>query len=163
MTSLLTDKRLLPYLEPSRYPMPTRMKAEQRDRTGAERQLRPVRDRTPGRSLPDVPPVPIRPRPELRGQRHLDAARLRPRRLAGSGEVPRHRPAHEHQPQSGIPFSKFVQANGQNLLVQLGTWSTASTSPRRRSGGRRTCSARTSRRSAPGQSGRRSRRGRTAK
>ena len=31
MTSLLTDKRLLPYLEPSRYPMPTRVKAEQRE------------------------------------------------------------------------------------------------------------------------------------
>ena len=30
MTSLLTDKRLLPYLEPSRYPMPTRMKVEDR-------------------------------------------------------------------------------------------------------------------------------------
>ena len=29
--TLITDKRLFPYLEPSRYPMPTRMKAEQKD------------------------------------------------------------------------------------------------------------------------------------
>ena len=31
-TALLTDKRLLPYLEPSRYPMPARVKAAQRER-----------------------------------------------------------------------------------------------------------------------------------
>src|SRR5204863_10088112 len=31
LTGLLTDKRLLPFLEPSRYPMPTRVKAEQRN------------------------------------------------------------------------------------------------------------------------------------
>src|SRR5207248_722631 len=29
LTELLTDKRLLPYLEPGRYPLPSRVKAEQ--------------------------------------------------------------------------------------------------------------------------------------
>src|SRR5205823_10743545 len=34
LTNLLTDKRLLPFLEPSRYPLPTRVKVEQKDGTG---------------------------------------------------------------------------------------------------------------------------------
>src|SRR6185369_8899638 len=34
LTDLLTDKRLLPYLEPSRYPLPPRVKAEQRPGDG---------------------------------------------------------------------------------------------------------------------------------
>ena len=46
LTNLLTDKRLLPYLEPSRYPMPPRMKAEQRANRRSNVNYGAVRDRT---------------------------------------------------------------------------------------------------------------------
>ena len=52
VTDLLTDKRLLPYLEPSRYPMPTRVKAEQREPSpnggfGAQFEIEPSGDLFP--------------------------------------------------------------------------------------------------------------------
>ena len=34
LTDLLTDRRLLPYLEPARYPLPSRVKAERKPATG---------------------------------------------------------------------------------------------------------------------------------
>ena len=123
LTNLLTDKRLLPFLEPSRYPLQTRVKAEEREpqnnmNFGAQFEIE---------SPPDLFPM-------FRQQRFvLDQYR------AGNGSwtligydratgnercrfpnmMAPNLYTNTGQP---IPYSKFVQGNGHIMLVQLGTW-----------------------------------------
>ena len=124
MTDLLTDKRLLPY--PGAEPLPAADPGEGRaaDRTGAERPVRPVRGRaaraTCSRCTAATASCSIR---TIAGNGSWTLRGVRPRRRAANEvQFPALTPAHEHLHQLGsIPCSKFVQANGQLLLVQLGT------------------------------------------
>jgi tetratricopeptide (TPR) repeat protein len=124
LMTLLTDKRLLPYLEPSRYPLPTRVKVEQKERDGAaavgggtmfevdpEGDLLPMFRRL--RFAIDTGASgngtwAIRAFDRVTGAERARFTDLSPPNMSFS-------PA-------SLPFSKFVRASGQMLLVQLGTW-----------------------------------------
>src|SRR5262249_31563169 len=121
LNSLLTDKRLLPFLEPSRYPLPTRVTAAQREALtginyGAQFEIE---------SPADLFPVFRQYRFVLDQYRSQNGSwtligydrttgneRLRfpnmvaPNLYSSSGHP--------------IPYSKFVQGNGHVMLVQLG-------------------------------------------
>ncbi len=121
MTQLLTDKRLLPYLEPSRYPMPTRVKAEQREPApnpnyGAQFEVEPQGD---------LFPVFKRLR-FVMDQNISQNGTWTVRAFDRATGAERARFGGLVQPQISNPgsmqFSKFVQGNGQLLLVQLGSW-----------------------------------------
>ncbi|MBN9117737.1 MAG: PQQ-binding-like beta-propeller repeat protein [Planctomycetes bacterium] len=123
LTSLLTDKRLLPYLEPSRYPLPTRVKAEQTPLAsgvnfGAQFEIE---------SPPDLFPMFRQYRFVLdqyvsgngswtvRGfDRATGNERCRFPNMAAPNLY-----SNTGQP---IPYSKFVQGTGHLMLVQLGMW-----------------------------------------
>jgi hypothetical protein len=124
MTRLLTDKRLLPYLEPSRYPLPTRVKAEERRDTvsgvnyGAQFEIEPQGDLFPMykkyRFVIDQFASPERGSWTLK---LLDKT-TGIERMRFGGLVPP-----QVYTNNGMPaFSKFVHANGQLLLFQLGSW-----------------------------------------
>lgn len=123
LNGLLTDKRLLPYLEPSRYPMPGRVKAEE---------ARPIAGMNLGaqfeiESPPDLFPAFRQYRfvlDQYRSgngswtliayDRSTGAERLRfPNLVAPNLYTNNGYP---------IPYSKFVQGTGHVLLVQLGMW-----------------------------------------
>ncbi len=117
---LLTDKRLLPFLEPSRYPMPTRVRAEER-REGVNVNPSQFEIEAP----PDLFPMFRQWRFvldqyttssngwTLRGfDRATNVERFRSQPLANPNMY-----SNNGQP---IPWSKFVQGNGHILLVQLG-------------------------------------------
>jgi outer membrane protein assembly factor BamB/tetratricopeptide (TPR) repeat protein len=123
LTNLLTDKRLLPYLEPSRYPLPGRVKAEQREpmpnvNYGAQFEIE---------SPPDLFPMFRQYRFVLdqyvsgngswtvRGfDRVTGNERCRFPNMAAPNLY-----SNTGQP---IPYSKFVQGTGHLMLVQLGMW-----------------------------------------
>lgn len=128
LTDLLTDKRLLPYLEPSRYPLPTRVKAEARYGNigimGGKFEVEPTGDLLPMfRRLRFV----IDSQVSGNGQwtvrafdRTTDAERCRFSDLTPVG----------YNTQSGmggggpgtIPFSKCFHASGHLIVAQHGTW-----------------------------------------
>ena len=123
LTSLLTDKRLLPFLEPSRYPMPTRVTAEQRTpmqgiNFGAQFEIE---------SPPDLFPM-FRQYRFVLDQfvsnngtwtvRAFDRATGNERGRFPNMVAP-NLYTNNGQP---IPYSKFVQGCGHVLLVQMGTW-----------------------------------------
>jgi hypothetical protein len=120
---LLTDKRLLPFLEPSRYPLPTRMKAEQRE---------PQNNINYGAQFEVESPADLFPM--FRQYRFvLDQFR------SGNGSwtligydratgkemcrfpnmMAPNLYTNTGQP---IPYSNFVKGNGHIMLVQLGMW-----------------------------------------
>lgn len=123
LTNLLTDKRLLPFLEPSRYPLPSRVKVEQREpltgiNYGAQFEIE---------SPPDLFPMYRQYRYVLDQYRSgngtwtligYDRATgnercrfpnmITPNLYTNSGQP--------------IPYSKFVQGTGHIMLVQLGVW-----------------------------------------
>lgn len=122
LTDLLTDRRLLPYLEPSRYPLPSRVKVEQKDGGGF----------VGGGSMIEIDPdgdlLPMYRRLRF----SIDTG------ASGNGQwairafdrvtgAERARFTDLMQPnmpygQPNISLSKYVQANGHLLLVQLGSW-----------------------------------------
>jgi outer membrane protein assembly factor BamB len=118
LTDLLTDKRLLPYLEPSRYPMPTRMKAEGRQENvsmnGVQFELE---------SPPDLFPM------YRRLRFALDTSGgggwvLKATDRATGGERLRFPPMQAPNLYSNgpIPYSKFIQGTGGTVLLQMGMW-----------------------------------------
>lgn len=121
MTELLTDKRLLPFLEPSRYPMPTRVKAEQREAAasgnfGAQFEIDPSGDFFPmyrryrfaiDQFVSGDGTWTVRAYDRATGVERCKFSGLTPLQIYNAGS---------------IPFSKFVQGNGQLLIVQLGSW-----------------------------------------
>ncbi len=121
LTELLTDKRLLPYLEPGRYPLPTRVKAEQmgadqRGQTGAIFEIEPTGELLPSyRRLRFVM--------DLTGQnggsgwsvRAIDRITGQERaRFNNLAAVPISTPGN-------IPFSNFFLGSGHLVTYQLGT------------------------------------------
>lgn len=120
MTNLLTDKRLLPYLEPSRYPMPTRMKVEQR----IEQAQGIVHNQYEVEPQGDLFPMYRRFRYVLDQNyaqngswtlRVYDRGDGRERMTFGGIAQPMNININQ------ASLSKFVQANGQHLLLQFGT------------------------------------------
>ena len=122
LTSLLTDKRLLPFLEPSRYPLPTRVKAEERREnvpfSGAQFEIE---------SPPDLFPMFRQYRFVLDQYvsgngtwtvRAFDRATNNERARFPNMVAP-NLYTNTNQP---IPYSKFVQGTGHLLLVQMGMW-----------------------------------------
>lgn len=119
LTSLLTDKRLLPYLEPSRYPMPSRVKAvDVRDNNnnvyGGQFEIEPPADLFPMfRRLRFVLDTSSGNWMLKAFDRSTNSEKLRfppmqaPNLYANNGQ---------------IPYSKFVQGTGHTMLVQLGMW-----------------------------------------
>ncbi len=121
LVDLLTDKRLLPFLEPSRYPMPTRVKAEQKEAAparnlGAQFEIEPSGDLFPmyrryrfviDQFMSGNGTWTVCAYDRATGAQRCSFGGLTPPNIYNAGTV---------------PFSKFVQANGQLLLVQLGPW-----------------------------------------
>src|SRR5262249_33276157 len=123
LTELLTDKRLLPYLEPSRYPLPTRVKADQMGGGGDPRgQMGAVFEIEPqGELLPvyqRLRCVLALQRPGGPGWTIRAFDRAPGREMA---KFPASNPPPINQP-GAIPFSKFFHAGGHLLTFQLGTW-----------------------------------------
>ncbi len=121
LTNLLTDKRLLPFLEPSRYPLPTRMKAEQREAMpnvnyGAQFEIESPADLFPAfRQYRFVLDQNISGNGQwaLRGfDRSTANERVRFPNMQNPNMYSRNG--------MPIPWSKFVQGNGHLMLVQLG-------------------------------------------
>jgi tetratricopeptide (TPR) repeat protein len=131
LTDLLTDKRLLPYLEPSRYPLPPRVKAEQQppgkfDAGPVAYEVEPAGDLFPAfrrlRFVFEVP-NPVAPNWTLRAyDRATGNERCRFSDLTMPVNVgvrgPDGRPVWDP---GSLDLSRFVQAHGQLLLVQLGS------------------------------------------
>lgn len=123
LTDLLTDKRLLPYLEPARFPLPSRVKAEDRftqNNTGIVATAFEVEPE--GELLPMFRR--LRFVIDVSGGAGNGTWTLRAFDRATGNERCRFsdlQPIYSNNPAS-IPFSKFVQASGQMLLVQLGPW-----------------------------------------
>ncbi len=121
MTNLLTDKRLLPYLEPSRYPMPTRVKAEQREpaapnNLGAQFEIEPGGDLFPMYKRYRFTIDQFISGNGTWTVRAFDRATGNERaRFPGLAAPQMYNPGN-------MPFSKFVQGSGQLLMVQLGSW-----------------------------------------
>jgi hypothetical protein len=125
LTDLLTDKRLLPYLEPSRYPIPPRVKATQEPPApggigagGTMFEVEPEGDLFPmfrrlrfsiDMSVAGNGTWTVRAFDRVTG-----AERCR------FGDLPQLQ-LYNANP-GNMQLSRFVQANGQLLLVQLGTW-----------------------------------------
>ncbi len=121
MKSLLTNKCLFPYLEPSRYPMPTRVKAEQREamqppNMGAQFEIEPQGDLFPmykryrfviDQYVSQNGTWTLRAFDRVTGVEKAKFGGMQPLQLANPGSM---------------PFSKYVHASGQLVLVQLGTW-----------------------------------------
>src|SRR5262249_22076092 len=121
MRSLLTDKRLLPYLEPSKYPMPNRMKVEQKSgmtnpNNNGQFEVEPGGDLFPMYKRYRFVIEQYNSSDgtwSIRAEdRTTDAVKVKFTRLNQPGI---------YNP-GAFPFSKYVQGNGQLLLVQLGTW-----------------------------------------
>lgn len=121
LTDLLTDKRLLPFLEPSRFPLPTRVKAEQQTQRGGVNFAARFEIESP----PDLFPafrgyrfaldqnVNGNGQWALRGfDRATGAERVRFPNLAN--------PNMYSSTGAPIPYSRFVQGTGHLMLVQLG-------------------------------------------
>src|SRR5262249_22046659 len=122
MTNLLTDKRLLPFLEPSRYPMPSRVKAEQREPSSNAANAGAQFEIEPGGDL-----FPMYKRYRFTIDQYISGGNgWTVRAFDRATGTERARFGGLAQPQmynpGNMPFSKFVQGSGQLLLVQLGSW-----------------------------------------
>jgi outer membrane protein assembly factor BamB len=121
MRSLLTDKRLLPYLEPSRYPLPTRVKAEQAPPSPAANNNGQFEVEPGG----DLYPMYKRYRftmDQYSSQNGTWTLKAFDRTTgAEKARFGGFTPPQIYNPGS-FPFSKYVQGSGQLVLVQLGTW-----------------------------------------
>ncbi|QJW93535.1 outer membrane protein assembly factor BamB family protein [Frigoriglobus tundricola] len=123
LTALLTDKRLLPFLEPGRYPLPTRVRAEQRE---------PQNNSNMGSRFEVEAPADLFPMFRryrfaldqfvsgngswslLGFDRVTGAERIRLSNMVAPNLYP--------STPNPIPYSKFVQGTGHIVLVQLGMW-----------------------------------------
>ncbi|VTT96613.1 oxidoreductase : Uncharacterized protein OS=Blastopirellula marina DSM 3645 GN=DSM3645_24967 PE=4 SV=1: PQQ_2 [Gemmataceae bacterium] len=121
MRSLLTDKRLLPYLEPSRYPLPTRVKAEQAPPAPNANNNGQFEVEPGG----DLYPMYKRYRftmDQYSSQNGTWTLKAFDRTTGNEkGRFGGFTPPQIYNPGS-FPFSKYVQGSGQLVLVQLGTW-----------------------------------------
>ena len=121
MTNLLTDKRLLPYLEPSRYPMPTRMKVE--DRREQVNNLNQGQFEIEPQG--ELYPMYRRYRFVFDSQNYNGGGGWTLRIFDRATGVERIKFPGLAQPtniSTNTSWSKFVHAHGQTLLVHLGTW-----------------------------------------
>lgn len=123
LTNLLTDKRLLPYLEPSRYPLPSRVKAEQREpmqniNYGAQFEIESPHDLFPmfrqyrfvlDQYASGNGSWTVRGFDRATGNERCRFPNMAAPNLYSNTGQP-------------IPYSKFVQGNGHLMLVQLGMW-----------------------------------------
>jgi outer membrane protein assembly factor BamB len=121
MTDLLTDKRKLLYLEPSRFPLPTRVKAELRDAVPAgnfasQFEIEPGGDFFPMYRRYRFVIDQFAAGDGSWSLRALDRA-TGAEKAKFTGLI-----APQMYNAGSIPFSKFVQGNGQLLLIQLGSW-----------------------------------------
>ncbi|MCS6865653.1 MAG: PQQ-binding-like beta-propeller repeat protein [Gemmataceae bacterium] len=122
LTNLLTDKRLLPYLEPTRYPMPTRMRAEERRGNqpginyGAQFEVESPRDLFPMyrqyRFVLDQFSSGNGTWSLLGYDRNTQSVRFRFSNMIS--------PNLYNNQGKPIPYSQFVQGAGHLVLVQLG-------------------------------------------
>ncbi len=123
LNGLLTDKRLLPYLEPARYPLPTRVKAEQKSpiagvNLGAQFEME---------SPPDLFPAFRQYRFVLDQYRSGNGSWTLIGYDRATGSEKCRFPnmiAPNLYTRNGypIPYSKFIQGTGHILMVQLGMW-----------------------------------------
>ncbi|MBY0513123.1 MAG: PQQ-like beta-propeller repeat protein, partial [Gemmataceae bacterium] len=121
LTELLTDKRLLPYLEPAHYPVPARVKAEQLGPLPSS-QMGPVFEIEPEGDLFQAYRR-IRFVVDLTGAggpgwtiRGFDRVTgLQKYNFGGLQQPPISEPG-------TVPFSKFFKGSGHLVLFQLGTW-----------------------------------------
>lgn len=118
LTNLLTDKRLLPFLEPSRYPLPTRVKAEQRE---------PASNVNYGAQFEIASPADLFPAyRRLRYTLDGSTGQYQLRAFDRSTGTERVRFPNMQNPNmysrngQPIPWSKFVQGYGHLMLVQMG-------------------------------------------
>ncbi|MCE9568133.1 MAG: PQQ-binding-like beta-propeller repeat protein [Planctomycetes bacterium] len=122
MRSLITDKRLLPYLEPSRYPLPTRVKAELR----LEQQTQNNNGAFEVEPGGELFPMFKRYRFVIEMYNPMGNGLWTLRAFDRSTGIEKAKFTNLAPPQiynpGSFPFSKYVQGNGQVLLVQLGTW-----------------------------------------
>lgn len=121
LTDLLTDKRLLPHLEPARYPLPARVRAEQKEgnggaNVGAMFEVEPEGDLFPMyrrlRLVFDLNSSgngmwTLRAFDRASGNLWTKFDNMQPPQIYNPG---------------GFQSAKFVQASGHLLLVQLGPW-----------------------------------------
>lgn len=121
LTELLTDKRLLPYLEPSRSPLPARVRAEELRGAGGNPNMGLVEIEPEG----DLLPAYRRLRFVLDLNTNTGGAAWTLRAIDKVTGTDRARFPPMSPPQTynlgTLPFHKFVQASGHLLLVQLGT------------------------------------------
>lgn len=120
LTNLLTDKRLLPFLEPSRFPLPTRVTAAQ---TGLAQQINGQIHEI--ESPPDLYPMYRRARFTLdqfvsggNGWTLRGFDRASQRELFRFGNIPNLFFYSQNGQQ--VPFGKFVQGNGNVVVMQFG-------------------------------------------
>ncbi len=121
LTNLLTDKRLLPFLEPSRYPLPTRVKAAQREpmpnvNFGAQFEIESPSDLFPAfrqyrfaldQNISGNGQWAIRGFDRSTGNERVRFPNMQNPNMYSRNGMP-------------IPWSKFVQGHGHLMLVQLG-------------------------------------------
>lgn len=121
LTQLLTDKRLLPYLEPSRYPLPTRVKAEQTTPPAGTNFMIQFEVEPSGELFPAYKRYRFVFDQYVSGNGMWSLRAFD--RLTGAEKARFTNLVALQIPNPGnIPFSRFVQASGQLLLVQLGSW-----------------------------------------
>ncbi|VTR94908.1 oxidoreductase : Pyrrolo-quinoline quinone OS=Pirellula staleyi (strain ATCC 27377 / DSM 6068 / ICPB 4128) GN=Psta_4175 PE=4 SV=1: PQQ_2 [Gemmata massiliana] len=121
LTNLLTDKRLLPFLEPSRYPLPARVKAEQREPASSQYYGQQFEVESPTDLFPAYRQYRFTLDQNVSGNgswalRGFD-------RSTGNERVRFPNMANQNLYSSSggaIPWSKFVQGNGHLMLVQMG-------------------------------------------
>ncbi|MDY3552118.1 PQQ-like beta-propeller repeat protein [Gemmata sp. JC717] len=118
LTNLLTDKRLLPFLEPSRYPLPTRVKAEMAGPSSNMNNGSQIEIESP----PDLFPAYRRLRYTLDGSTGLFALRAFDRSTGAVRATFPHMQSPNMFSRNGqpIPWSRFVQGHGHLMLVQMG-------------------------------------------
>lgn len=122
LTHLLTDRRLLPYLEPSRFPLPGRVKVEQRDGGGFATSGSMIEVEPEGELMPMYRRFRFAIDTGAAGNGQWTIRAFD--RVTGSerARFPDLLPPNLQNGQAGNTLSRNVQASGQLLLVQLGTW-----------------------------------------
>ncbi|MDB5312310.1 MAG: bamB 1 [Gemmataceae bacterium] len=121
LVDLLTDKRLLPYLEPARYPLPPRVKAEQKEPQPQSQAMAAVEVDPDGDLFPMFRRLRFVMDMVSSGNntwtfRGLD-------RVTGAERCrfPDIHPPMQYNP-GNLQAAKYVQASGHLLLVQVGQW-----------------------------------------
>ena len=130
-TDLLTDKRLLPYLEPSRYPMPSRVKAEARFQqlgiAAGAFEIEPAGELLPMfrrmRFVIDTTVSGNHLQWTIRAfDRSTSAERVRFPDIAAAGYDNSSRLAGGGGGIGTIPFSRGIHASGHLIVAHVGTW-----------------------------------------